>query len=297
MANKNLNRNALLVNKFCITLSVLILHSSLFGKPITGIVLKKNTSEGLPFVSIGIKNTSKGTTTDLEGNFIIDVNEADTLIFSSIGYKTLVLATIRLDNKVFLEENVILLNEIVINRSRNLKTATKGNFKSKTVLFASGSNQYAKLIKNDLETEGIIEELIFHLDPGIKKETHVNSAIKIRVYSNSNGLPGDDLLRENIIVQLHKNTHRVSVDVSEYKIPLPLDGAFIGFDFIGYYEDDKFIPYSRLKRPVNLYVEFVKAENSDTYTKYFGLPWIKSMYKGTEQDLSITAKFGVKVSY
>lgn len=54
--------------------------------PITGKVVDQN-GEGLPGVSIVLKNTSQGTITDISGNFSINAsNEESILIFSFIGY-------------------------------------------------------------------------------------------------------------------------------------------------------------------------------------------------------------------
>ncbi|WP_020530292.1 SusC/RagA family TonB-linked outer membrane protein [Flexithrix dorotheae] len=52
---------------------------------ISGVVNDENGTP-LPGVSILIKGTSNGTTTDLDGNYLISVPPASTLIFSYIGY-------------------------------------------------------------------------------------------------------------------------------------------------------------------------------------------------------------------
>lgn len=42
--------------------------------------------EGLPGVNIVVKGTNNGTITDLDGYFVIECNEGDTLIFSYLGF-------------------------------------------------------------------------------------------------------------------------------------------------------------------------------------------------------------------
>ncbi len=55
-------------------------------RTITGTV-KGETDESLPGVSVVVKNSTRGTTTDANGNFRINVEEGDvTLIFSFVGY-------------------------------------------------------------------------------------------------------------------------------------------------------------------------------------------------------------------
>ncbi len=57
------------------------------GKIITGVV-KNTDGETLPGVNITIKGTNKGTTTDIDGNYKISVEEESVvLVFSFVGYK------------------------------------------------------------------------------------------------------------------------------------------------------------------------------------------------------------------
>jgi Family of unknown function (DUF5686)/CarboxypepD_reg-like domain len=81
---------------------------------ITGRVMDARTHEALPFVSISIKNTTKGTLSKEDGSFEIDVPNKDTeLIFSSIGYFSKVLKA-RNSKDVYLEEKESSLNEVVV---------------------------------------------------------------------------------------------------------------------------------------------------------------------------------------
>jgi hypothetical protein len=67
------------------------LSSPLFSQAISGRVLDAKTSEGLPFANVFINNTTLGTVTDTNGDFILNAfNEpgAYELIFSFVGYET-----------------------------------------------------------------------------------------------------------------------------------------------------------------------------------------------------------------
>ncbi len=52
----------------------------------TGLVLTSDSLKPLPYASIWVKNTHRGTTTDYYGFFSIPVYENDTLRFSSVGF-------------------------------------------------------------------------------------------------------------------------------------------------------------------------------------------------------------------
>lgn len=72
----------------------ILLLSTLFFFAITTVMAQRtvsgkvtdDTGEGLPGVNVVIKGTTNGTTTDLDGNFTLSVEDGATLVFSSIGF-------------------------------------------------------------------------------------------------------------------------------------------------------------------------------------------------------------------
>lgn len=122
--------------------------------------------EGLPGVSILLKGTQQGTTTDIDGNFSIDVPDKDAvLVFSFVGYisqevavgsQTMVNVTLNVDQKI-LEEVVVVgfgtqkkqsvvgsivqMDEEVIKRNGNvtdLREALAGQLPGINALTTSG---------------------------------------------------------------------------------------------------------------------------------------------------------------
>ena len=88
---------------------------SLQAQVITGQVYDARTKEPLPFVSISIKNTTKGIISKEDGSFSISVNNKDTeLIFSSIGYFPKVLKASKV-REIYLEEKQNQLNEVTVH--------------------------------------------------------------------------------------------------------------------------------------------------------------------------------------
>ncbi|MGO3183323.1 MAG: carboxypeptidase-like regulatory domain-containing protein [Aequorivita sp.] len=77
------------------------------------------TYEPIESASVYIKNTTIGSITNVDGNFILKVPEkhlSDTLVISSIGYKSynVVIAEFENGSDIFLEEDVASLDEVVI---------------------------------------------------------------------------------------------------------------------------------------------------------------------------------------
>ncbi len=98
-------------------------------RPVTGIVNDEKGS-GLPGVSVVIKGTTRGTTTDTEGKFRLDVPDATaTLVFSFVGYEPREIAVGNQTNlTVALTPNDQTLGEVVVvgygtMSKRNLTTA------------------------------------------------------------------------------------------------------------------------------------------------------------------------------
>ena len=46
-----------------------------------------DTGESLPGVSIGVKGTTLGTITDIEGNFLLEAKTGSVLVVSFVGYR------------------------------------------------------------------------------------------------------------------------------------------------------------------------------------------------------------------
>lgn len=74
--------------KYLVVLLGLMLQTWAFGqKTITGVITDE-TAEPLIGVNILIKNSSKGTVTDIDGKYSIEANVGDILVFSYTGFKS-----------------------------------------------------------------------------------------------------------------------------------------------------------------------------------------------------------------
>jgi TonB-linked SusC/RagA family outer membrane protein len=84
-------------------------------RTLIGTVIDAETGEPLIGVNIRIKNTTKGTVTDVDGKFSLDVTEKSELIVSYIGYKEQTIAVHDLGViTVKMETNNDMLSEVVI---------------------------------------------------------------------------------------------------------------------------------------------------------------------------------------
>jgi TonB-linked SusC/RagA family outer membrane protein len=76
--------------------------------------VRDSKGEILPGVSIQVKGTKQGATTDFDGNYTISANKGDILVFSYVGFKTKETTVTEPVINITLEEDTNQLDEVVI---------------------------------------------------------------------------------------------------------------------------------------------------------------------------------------
>ena len=108
--DKNLTTNPLVENK----------KSTISGIELTGKVTDSQTKKPIPFVSVGIRNTTIGIVTNENGEFTFKIPEEfkdSTVYILHIGYKnfsTLVRSKELKNTSIELEPNIISIQEVII---------------------------------------------------------------------------------------------------------------------------------------------------------------------------------------
>lgn len=102
--------------KFLLTMLLIFSVSILFAqKKITGKVTTSDSGSELPGVNVSVKGSTRGTTTNANGQFSIEVSPNETLIFSFVGFKP---TSLKVGNtsvlNVQLDSDVSELTEVVV---------------------------------------------------------------------------------------------------------------------------------------------------------------------------------------
>ena len=85
------------------------------NKTVSGTITSKADGQALPGVSVIIKGTTTGVSSDFDGKYSISVGESDILQFSYLGFATLELAVSGLTTlNVQMAEDSSLLEEVVV---------------------------------------------------------------------------------------------------------------------------------------------------------------------------------------
>ncbi|MBI9057999.1 MAG: SusC/RagA family TonB-linked outer membrane protein [Labilibaculum sp.] len=98
-------------------------------KQITGTVTSADDGVGMPGVSVSIKNTTQGTSTDIDGKYSLDAQSTDILLFSFVGMKPQeILVGQQLVIDVAMETESFGMDEVVVvaygSQSRNSLTGS-----------------------------------------------------------------------------------------------------------------------------------------------------------------------------
>lgn len=95
---------------FLVALTVSIVS---LAQTVTGVVTASSDGYPLPGVAVMVKGTSRGVTTDFDGNYSIQASRGETLVFSCIGYAEKEVAVNSESINVALDEDSIMLEEVV----------------------------------------------------------------------------------------------------------------------------------------------------------------------------------------
>lgn len=116
-------------------------------KSVVGVIVDM---AGLPLigVNVGVKGTSEGTITDLDGKFNLNVSPQSVLVISYIGYKTVEIP-VKENLRVVLEEDSQALEEVVVIGYGSIKksdlTGSVANVSSEKILEKNSTNPLGAL--------------------------------------------------------------------------------------------------------------------------------------------------------
>ena len=164
----------------------------------------------------------------------------DTIKVSSIGYttKNIKLTTnYRYPDTIFLSPSLTILNEVVIkNQGQKVLGQIAQRYDGGYLLIPD--QEIAEYVPNPNKSSGTINSLIF-----VIKDDHkgIVGPFKVNIYSKDSTMyPGENYLKDSLIVYNSKKRPVVIVDVTKYNLAVPPNGFFVGFESLSpsWYEND-----------------------------------------------------------
>lgn len=158
------------------------------SQQLRGIVLDKQTSEPLIGVSVAIEGTTNGTTTDIDGNFSLNVGPDAKIVVSYIGYeKYEVIVGNQTFLQILLSEDTQLLDEVVVV---GFATQRKVNLTG-SVGIATAKDIESRPVTNATQAlQGLVPGLQISTNTGeMDKDMSINIRGKGTVGEGSSGSP------------------------------------------------------------------------------------------------------------
>ena len=186
-------------------------------------LLDSSSQKPIEFANVGLLNKGIGTVSNENGDFTLKI--PDSLInhpirLSMIGYhsKTINAFTLIKEKNIYLSANNVGLNEVVIS-SKKTKIKIVGN-QTRTKKVSAG------FTSNNLGTELAVKLNIKHPSTQIRKffaniNSHgtVNPIFRLNVYAVAkHGGPGDNILKQNIIINVKEMPCFIELDLLPYSI-------------------------------------------------------------------------------
>jgi len=102
--------------KHVVLMSILLLSLKVSSQSpaVKGTVLSEESGQPIPGVTVIIKGTSTGTTTDFNGLYTIDAALETILVFSYVGLEEVELTVTKPIHNILMKENLTGLDEIVV---------------------------------------------------------------------------------------------------------------------------------------------------------------------------------------
>ncbi|GLR17313.1 hypothetical protein GCM10007940_19280 [Portibacter lacus] len=210
-----------------------------------GKIIDSKTSQPQSYVNIGVIGKNIGTVSDRNGYFSLLVpeeNYSDKMRISMIGYESIEMQVNEIENLLKSNKNIDLnpsnyeIEEVVISAT-NLKSKEVGNLKPKKNIFAAFGedklgNEMGIVIKIK-KRRTILKDVSFALGENLNDTVR----FRLNIYDMEKGKPGENLLKENIIIETSIEKGIVKTDLSKYDIVVE-DDFLLSIEWIEDYPKD-----------------------------------------------------------
>lgn len=222
-----------------ITIFLLLISISSFAQnQLHAVVLDAETLEPLPYVNVGIVGRALGTVTDGSGNVkltIPDKYDNDSLRVSMIGYEAVTWLVADIKNRkqpleIRLPPAGYEIKAVEVNSTKLKRKVLGSTSTSLTMAVGFGTSALGNevCVKINVKKKPVLlSKFNFH----IASSTCDTIIFRINIYDLKDGLPNQNLLHENVIVNTTQTSGPLSVDISPYRLWLEEDFA-IGVEYI-----------------------------------------------------------------
>ncbi|NOZ46521.1 MAG: carboxypeptidase-like regulatory domain-containing protein [Chlorobi bacterium] len=210
-----------------ICILIIFLQFEIHGQVLKGRIIDSKTNEPLEYVSVGIIKTTYGTITNKKGQFIFEAKGQDLLSIvriSMIGYEPQEFTVVELENNnkdIKLVETTFKLTEVIIKPTTKERNVGATGFN----IFAGWSGWGGLYFGKGYEMGTIIDlgnqpVEIKNLHVLLHRQAFDTIYVRLHIRSIKDTLILDELLTENIIIPITKESGWTLIDLEPYNIVL-----------------------------------------------------------------------------
>ncbi|MBI9069299.1 MAG: carboxypeptidase-like regulatory domain-containing protein [Salinivirgaceae bacterium] len=248
-------------NRIIHIFAIILLSTTVYSRPIkiSGIIKDSENGRPVSFANVAIVEIEKGTTSDYNGIFDLEIDSTDlnsNLNISCLNYKDFKIKISKLligkSNEILLENFSYEISEIVVStKKKKHKEIELNKLKKSEINGMLTCDNLPKMYARYFPFEPRFEKMqyIQYLNIGFRNDQQKNkSKVRIRIFSNDyeNNKPDIDILREDLIIIAKPGINKI--DISNFNISLPKEGIFIAVEWL-IVEENKYdwLTYNQFK--------------------------------------------------
>ncbi|MGA0556091.1 carboxypeptidase-like regulatory domain-containing protein [Larkinella sp. VNQ87] len=221
--------------RFLVLFIFLLVHQYVLAQTtIRGQVRVEGDEKPVSYALITEPQHRFGTYADAQGQFTARIPEGiDSLLISCVGFESLALPLTGLrDSTLYrLRPKPNVLTEVVV-KGQKPRLATVGALRKRAPIVwgnCSGRNiEFALYVRNPNGLRGYLHRVSYLIARGGVP----TAPFRVRVYANTDGEPGEDLLPQSVISAGRRGNTWCEVDLSRFQIAFPKEGLFIAMEWL-----------------------------------------------------------------
>lgn len=227
------------------------------------------TKEAIPFATIHYINLDNGTYSDENGNFHLEQNLFDSIMVSSVSYKTTKFAVSKLTDSIYLVPKIEVLNEVVLNSNVVEKEIGLHKKASDFSWYIEPSREFITCLKiNEKYQDAHLIKIHFPIKKvqGVKLK-NLKAIVRTNIYSsNTNQIVKDRIFSSKPVYCDVNSSDTISFDVTDELIEINSDSLFIGIELLGFADEQGKI---QADTKGSLRIPFTKKETKDFSSKTY----------------------------
>jgi hypothetical protein len=236
--------------------------SQIFSQSITRYVLDKQTNLSIPYTTVKVLHTSKGAIASSKGEFNIEIQKLDSVLFTSVGYQQKIVVGYSIGNNVYLEPKIKILDSVLITTKKKVRTLLLGyqNIKKADVNWGpSGQLKEEFAQRIELPDSTVVYKLQKVFIPVNKFGCF--GPLLLHIYEADTSI---EKIGKELFTKAYSVTKRdfkngsLQIDVSRENLYLPMSNSF--FVSVGWLENAQ-------KEDCITVIRFSKSSKAETYKR------------------------------